>query len=295
LSKRIAYNDGLTLAYLEGKCQKVDGSGVFEITVNKKGEISAISNPTDVPGFTSSGAITSIANSDNIYVNIGGKTIFLKQIDNIVAIYVEDDVFKVKKISSDTLKATTIPDGATLKMYGDEEVLGIRMAVLCGSGLNSLKYSEYTYGIVSDKKLLINDDYETMYELKITGKSSTKLVLDEMVGSTVPQRAFIIYNESAPFTENGIIINKIVDMTGDRNEWTNSGILIKDTVKRINDKMVMFGSGEAYFLNPTYSTFIEIDEEDMRICKSIKATDINEGDTVYYHAGSEVRVIIVEK
>lgn len=293
LAKRVTYNDGLTLDTIKGKCQKIDGSGIYAITLNKKGQISAFSKPTDLPGFTSSGTITSVTNSDNVYVNVDGKTIFLKQAENMIAIYTENSEFKVKTIKPESLKATSISGGATLKLYGEEDVLGIKLAVLCGAGLSTLKYSEYTYGVVSGKTVVLNEDDEIMYELDVVGKSKTKIVVDETLGATIPNEAFVIYNESAAFTDNGLIMHTIVDMTGNQNEWTESGVLIKDTIKQINDNMVMFGSGEAYFLNPTYSTFVEIDNSGIDEPEAIKPADIDVGDTVYYYATAEIRAMLV--
>ncbi len=292
LAKRPQFNDGLTFDYLKAKAKKTDGSGVFEFTLNAKGEIKEISNPVMLPGFGSATAtVTSIPDSNDVYVGVGGKTVFLNDA-KITALYDDCGEFKAKNVGLDILRSTKVTNGATLNLYGRKDSLDIRLAVLSGAGLSGFCKSEEAYGFVSKKIVKVNDDNEIEYELQITGKSQIKLTVDEQTGKNIPSRAFVIYYKGAEFNRNSIIFDHITDMTGDVDEWTSSGILAASTVSNISDKAIMFTNGQAYFLHPFMCIYVEADDG-MKNLKPIKASDINIGERVYYYAGAEVRAIIV--
>lgn len=292
IAKRPRFNDGLTFDYLKGKAKKTDGSGVFEFTLNAKGEIKEISNPAMLTGFdTATTTVTSITDSNEVYVGVGGKTVFLNDA-KIVALYDDSGDFKARSVGLDLLRSTKVPSGATLSLYGREDSLDIRLAVLCGAGLSGFCKSEEAYGFVSGKVMTVNKDNEIECELEVTGKSQIKVTVDEQTGRNIPSKAFIIYYKGAEFNRNNVIFDSVTDMTESIDEWTSSGVLVESTVSNINDKAIMFANGQAYFLHPFMCIYVEADEH-MKNVKPIKPSDINIGERVCYYAGSEVRAIIV--
>lgn len=293
LANKAQFQDGLTFESVISTAKKTDGSGIYLFELNSKNEIISVAKPIYYPGFEDKASISSTPDSRDIYVAVNNKTAFIKDTE-IRAIYMLDGKFMVGEVTSDELRYRQTNSNVSVFLLGEEDSLDVRMSIICGDSLPSLRGRDPLYGVVYGKSYVLNDDDEVECEIEVAGRTGNTYRISESLGENIPSLAFVTYYDGVEFDKSDIVLetSDIVDLTGDCSTWTESGILQQGEIKNINSFAVEFMSGDVYFLHPTFCSVIEIEGSSKKTAKTISADNLKPGDTVYYYATDTVRTII---
>lgn len=297
IADKVKLSDGITVSELKENAGSFSGKGIYLFKVNSKQEITSVSRPVAYPGFGAEarGTFSQTANDQNVYVAIGNKTVFLNHAP-LAALYSDGGTLTACSVAPYQLVYKQIDGGADIILFGEEDSLQVRMAVVCGVDFSTIHDKETSVAFVTDKALIKNKDDELAYKISVKGVGGGEYSLSSESGDKVPSKAFIVFYKGAAFSDDDIILagSMTVDLTGSSDSWTESGILKIDTIKRINSFAVEFESGEVYFLHPTLCSYAKYEQNKSRSSiESASLSDFNSGDTVCYYGIDTLRAMLL--
>ena len=172
------------------------------------------------------------------------------------------------------------------------------LVFVCGDGVKNLCVRNIKYGVVAGKEAALSADGEECVSVNIyTGSGKTSYKISKATAEKIGKRAFITFQDGAFFGEDEIVINSMLDLSGDSSKWAcvsgyaASGMHI-GTVEKIDNLRVWAkeddGTVDVNFYHPSANFFLEIDTQSPNnSVKNISFEDISYGDTVLYNVTAD--------
>lgn len=288
LRKKVKFNDNLTREDLQYTTKDKDGEGLFLFRLDNDGKVKEVSEPEPFYGLGASETYVSQFPNDRIpYINVNGYTLFFEDAP-IIGIYNNDGVFAVKNVSwNDLLNKTA--DGVKVHFYGEGESSDVRLVLLSGK-TESIMQKEMMCGVITSKKVTVDEDDQICYDLTIESYSTMTCRVDEETGKNLPEKAFILFYQQRSFEKTGIKITEAVDLTGDPEDWGTGSFLAKQLVRKSDAKRLFFYNDTALFANPGYNFVLK---KEGKHFERIGLNEIEPGSRAIYYLAGDLRGVIV--
>jgi len=269
VSKKLAFEgEGLNLDTLKASIGTADGSALYEIGFNSKGEIKSFSRLKEYEGFEGfswTGSWGSFIDHGNPYLVINGKKIFIPKTTPVICIKADTSDVEVYKIEYSKLIGKSCNNKIRLKFYGYDNSPELRMAVMIGdmhvvSGTKGI-------GIVDRCGKMLDADGEEFSSVTINDK--TYRIMSN--STATPKKGNLVSYDISLFDTGAVRINDAIDIKDDFANW----------------------NGKAYGKSTFYSGVIEKADQLKLTIELFKDTTIGDnkykaGDSLcyYYERGS---------
>ncbi|MDO4744205.1 MAG: hypothetical protein Q4A86_02350 [Clostridia bacterium] len=308
-------SDGTTVAATEAPVYTEGGNGgIYLFKLNAKGQISTITYPPGVYGFTDgNGDTKGLVNMSDAkaYMNVNtadGDNYKYLPIDSTLPLYVmyhnyftgELEILATKRTNytyfsgskSSTDSAATI----FTRAFGYENTPEVRLMLLTSNNnFDSFKNWNKKYGLIKrGGESMVDEDGNILNNFIIIAKDTeTEITLSDEVSALMPDMAFVQYYTPHTFGVSGaylgldaatIATNTIVDLSGAFPTWTDDEDLQRGVVKSKHSDIVIFEGDDGY---STASTMFICEvgrtgNDGFPMLTQISMDELNVGDTVYY-------------
>ena len=280
-SKKLKLEDDLTEAELMETAGDIDGNGIYEFELNRKGEVTSIARPLPISGFQSVAANISAFTADVAYVALNNRNVLFTN-EKMVGIYKDDDGFTAQNVTFNSINARNATN-VVVRLYGYEDTPDIRLAVICGETEN-IFYNTLLEGFLSGKTLTVDADGELYYKVSVIGnggENDYRVEYEE--GQELPENALVSYRNRNLFgPANRIEFTSVTELPK-TNNLAGIGGLVEATVRKVNSTAVTFEDGTTWFFHPSLFVLTEVTNiRGERICQPMKIEDLAPGDVVYY-------------
>lgn len=235
LSKKVYYKDDLSKADVLASINTTDGSALYEIELNKAGEIKSFSKLKEYEGFegqTWSGGWGGFASSGILKLTVNDivKRLYAERKTPVLCIYPYDGEVEFHRLTYGDLMGHYCNSGISLKFYGYEDNPALRMAVMLGNihVVSSGKKS----GFVDKCGTTLNDEQDEVTCVTIDGKTYE---LSEESEVQSPQTGELVTYQVSLF-DNSLRITESLNLNGDLSLWNGKQVG--------NTKMYFYGAVE---------------------------------------------------
>ena len=228
---------------------------IFEFTITSKNEISQIKRPHKFEGFATAETKPSIIpdRTTYIYIQVDGRNLYFENDTPIIAIFKEDNAYKIRRFTYEAVRGAYCSD-VTMKFYGYIDSSEVRFITLTGN------ISEMTTtlqeGVLTNVNMTMDKYGNDAYSVTIDGNEYT--VSKENGDSIGIHKNMIVDYGSKLLNRAEIKINGAIDISDSFDNWAgrkNGRLSLKaGTVKRADNKRVVFEDGTDYFFDPREHT-----------------------------------------
>lgn len=266
MADKVKYNDGLTLSDITSSIGTTDGSAIFEVEFNTKGEVKEFSKLKEYEGFegkTWSGGWGSFIDHGNPYLVVSGKKLFIPKTTPVICINDDNGELELYKISYSQLVAKNCNNKIQLKFYGYESSPELRFILMVGdmhvvSGTKAI-------GVVERYGTAMNTEGDIVPSVAIDGKTYEVMESSDVV----PEEGNLVSYTVSLFNTSAVVIEAAIDLKDDFENWNGKtygkSVFTSGIVEKSDKlKVVLEGSVDGslcYYYEPGECKFYGVDSE----------------------------------
>lgn len=282
ITAKTKYEDGITLDELKANIKNYDGKGVYKFKINSSEKITKVSKLKPFYGYNSDSVKVSVSGTfmdvySPAFVYYNSRRLYYDNV-KVTVLYEYDGEFTVKQVMWQDLYSRNIgPKGVTMEFFGEEKESVPNFIILTGD-IEPIGNISIKPGFVTGRKQVMdeNGNNAVMLDIYYRGEKRQEIV-SEKIASKIPEKALIEYNDGLQFSDNGIYLHSVTDLSGNWQSWD----MPHGTVEKYDGKRVYFTDGTALFTNnPRIISYNSNRKMPFEFKKS--QYDVLPGATLYY-------------
>ncbi len=290
ITEKTGYEDEITIDTLIQNARNYEGKGIFKFTVNGKGVVTKVSKLSPFYGFGDGRAVvttTYLHGANRAYLTVNGKRLYFDQ-SKITSLYDDNGEFAVKQLTWADIRERTSATGFTFEFFG-EELESIPSLVLLTGDTKTIGSAGIQAGFVTDIGKALDDEGNAVYVADVQGRNGkVQYTISDEIAKTLPSRAIILFTHSLKFSNAGLHLWAVADISGDYEDWGMSSCNVgnswvgRGVVKKYDGIRLYLEDGTAEFVNnnPAISCFDGSSREPLTFGKT--QYDVKPGDSVFY-------------
>ncbi|MBR6728620.1 MAG: hypothetical protein IKL80_00530, partial [Clostridia bacterium] len=209
MAKNVTYGDGLDSNVVERSAGTKDGSALYEIELNAKGEVKAFYKLKEYEGFEGqswSGIEGSFIEHYNPYLVVNSKKLFIPGQTPVLCIHDDGGEVEFYNIQYQSLVGKECNDKITLRFYGYEDAPELKLVVMAGNV--DVVSGNRGAGVVERCGVTLDESGEEVNYMKVNG---TSYIIKEGSASGIEEGKLVNYTVSL-FEPDSAIVEESLDI-----------------------------------------------------------------------------------
>jgi len=267
MADKITYKSGISsLSDITSAIGSTDGSALFEVEFNSKGQVKGFSKLKEYEGFegkTWSGGWGSFLDDGDPYLVVSGKKLFIPRTTPVICIKDDGGELELYKLSYSQLVAKNCNSKIQLKFYGYESSPELRFVLMVGdmhviSGTKAI-------GVVDRCGSTINSEGDIVSSVTIDGKTYEIM----KSSAAIPKEGNLVSYSVSLFNPDAAVIEAAIDLKDDFENWNGKtygkSVFTSGVVEKSDKlKVILEGSVDGslcFYYEPGDCKFYGVDSE----------------------------------